>query len=47
MSTIRFNMKVPGELHKAFKSACAAQGRSMTDVILDFMRAFVKSASEK
>ena len=38
----RLNLHVPIELHKAFKSATAAQGENMTDVIIEAIRKYVK-----
>ena len=32
---------IPPELHRAFKTACAAQGVEMTEVLLDVIRQFV------
>lgn len=32
---------VPPELHRAFKTACAAEGVEMTDVLLEAIRQFV------
>ena len=41
------NLNVPIELHNAFKSATAAQGQNMTDVLLDFVEEYVKKHSPK
>ena len=38
----RLNMNVPRDLHDAFKAASAAEGRQMTDVLMDFIRKYVE-----
>lgn len=38
----RMNMNVPKALHDAFKSATAARGENMTDVVLDYIQQYVK-----
>ena len=35
------NLNVPIELHNAFKSTTAAEGKNMTDVLLEFIRDYV------
>jgi hypothetical protein len=35
------NLNVPIDLHNGFKSATAAQGQNMTDVLLEFIRNYV------
>lgn len=42
MEVKRLNMHVPRDLHDAFKAATAAQGRQMTDVLLDFIHKYVE-----
>jgi len=37
----RMNLNVPLELHNAFKSATAAEGTSMTDVLLQYIQEYV------
>ena len=37
----RMNLNVPIELHNAFKSATAAQGQNMTDILLEFIQQYV------
>jgi hypothetical protein len=37
----RMSLIVPPELHRAFKTACAAKGVEMTEVLLDAIRQFV------
>ncbi len=32
---------IPTQLHREFKTATAAQGKKMTDVLLDFIREYV------
>ena len=36
----RLNMNVPRDLHDAFKAATAAEGKQMTDVLMDFIRKY-------
>lgn len=42
METKRLNMNVPRDLHDAFKAATAAEGKQMTDVLMDFIRKYVE-----
>jgi hypothetical protein len=35
------NLNVPAELHNTFKSMTAAEGKNMTDVLLDFIQQYV------
>ncbi len=35
------NLNVPIELHNAFKATTAAQGRNMTDILLEFIQHYV------
>jgi hypothetical protein len=35
------NLNVPLELHNTFKSVTAAEGKNMTDVLLDFIQQYV------
>jgi len=37
----RMSLIVPPELHRAFKTACAAEGVEMTEVLLEAIRQFV------
>jgi hypothetical protein len=37
----RLNINIPTELHRSFKSATAAQGLEMTDVLLEFIEKYV------
>ena len=41
------NLNVPIELHNNFKSITAAQGQNMTDVLMEFIRAYVAKHSPK
>jgi predicted HicB family RNase H-like nuclease len=41
------NLNVPIELHNAFKTAAAAQGTSMTDVLLEFIEEYVRERYPK
>jgi hypothetical protein len=38
----RLNVNITTELHRRFKSATAAQGLEMTDVILEFIQKYVE-----
>jgi len=38
----RMNLNVEATLHDAFKAATAAQGKNMTDVLLEFIDSYVK-----
>lgn len=41
----RMNLNVPIQLHNAFKSATAAEGQNMTDILLEFIRSYVAEHS--
>ena len=41
------NLNVPIDLHNAFKSVTAGQGKNMTDVLLEFIQAYVAKSSPK
>ena len=43
----RMNLNVPLELHNNFKSVTAAQGQNMTDVLMEFIKAYVAKNSPK
>ena len=43
----RMNLNVPIELHNAFKSTTAGQGKNMTDVLLEFIQTYVDKNSSK
>jgi len=46
----RLNINVELKLHNAFKSAAAAEGREMTELLLEFIRNYVEkqaAASKK
>ena len=34
----RLNFVIPSELHKRVKAACASEGVSMTDVVVEFLQ---------
>lgn len=38
----RVNIHIDPELHRAFKTAAAAEGENMTDVLLEFIESYVK-----
>ena len=38
----RMNLNVEVKLHSAFKTATAAQGKNMTDVLLEFIQKYVE-----
>jgi hypothetical protein len=41
------NLNVPFELHNGFKSATAAQGQNMTDILLEFIKSYIAKHSPK
>ncbi len=43
----RLNMNLPVSLHNAFKAATAARGENMTDVLMQYIRAYVEKHSPK
>lgn len=43
----RMNLNVPVELHNSFKSATAAKGLRMTDVLMEFIQAYVDKNAPK
>jgi ParG len=43
----RMNLNVPLELHNAFKSVTAGQGKNMTDVLLEFIQNYITKNSPK
>ena len=50
MEVKRLNINVELKLHNAFKSAAAAEGREMTELLLEFIRNYVEkqaAASKK
>jgi uncharacterized protein (DUF1778 family) len=40
--TVRMNIHVEENLHKAFKAAAALQGKRMTDVVIAFIKGYVR-----
>lgn len=43
----RLNVIVPIQLHNQFKSLTAAKGENMTDVLLEFIREYVRHRGAK
>jgi hypothetical protein len=43
----RLNMNRPVSLHNAFKVATAARGENMTDVLMEYIKAYVAKNSPK
>ena len=43
----RLNMNLPISLHNAFKAATAARGENMTDVMMEYIKAYVEKHSTK
>ena len=43
----RMNLNVPIELHNAFKAATAAEGKNMTDILLEFIQSYVGKHAPK
>jgi hypothetical protein len=41
----RMNLNVPLDLHNNFKSVTAAEGKNMTDVLLEFIRDYITKHS--
>ncbi|HVC91409.1 MAG TPA: plasmid partition protein ParG [Acidobacteriaceae bacterium] len=41
----RMNLNVPVKLHNAFKSVTAGEGENMTDVLLEFIRDYIRRHS--
>ena len=42
----RMNLNVPVELHNSFKATTAAQGKNMTDVLMEFIKDYVMKSSQ-
>ena len=40
--TKRMSLIIPPDLHRAFKAAAAADGKEMTELILEFIRDYVR-----
>ena len=38
----RMNINVEASLHNAFKAAAALQGKEMTEVLLEFLKSYVR-----
>jgi hypothetical protein len=43
----RLNMNLPVSMHNAFKAATAARGENMTDVLMEYIKAYVEKHSPK
>jgi hypothetical protein len=43
----RMNLNVPVQLHNAFKSVSAAEGKNMTDILLEFIQSYVAQHAPK
>jgi hypothetical protein len=43
----RMNLNVPIELHNTFKSVTAAEGKNMTDILLEFIQSYVDKRAPK
>jgi hypothetical protein len=41
------NLNVPVELHNSFKATTAAQGKNMTDILMDFIKGYVAKNAPK
>lgn len=41
------NLNVPIELHNSFKAVTAAEGKNMTDILLEFIRSYVDKREPK
>jgi hypothetical protein len=41
----RVNLNIPLQLHNSFKSTTAAQGKNMTDVLMQFIMDYVEKNS--
>lgn len=41
------NLNVPVELHNRFKATTAAKGLNMTDVLMEFIKAYIAKNSPK
>lgn len=39
---IRLNVNVPQSLHSSFKAAAALEGKRMTDLLIEFMKKYVR-----
>ena len=43
----RLNVNLPVSMHNAFKAATAARGENMTDVLMEYIKAYVEKHSLK
>jgi hypothetical protein len=39
--SVRFNIKVPVQLHRQFKAACAHNGETQTEAVIRFMNQYI------
>jgi len=39
---VNYRLEIPDELHRAFKSACAAEGSNMKEKLLGLMREYIE-----
>ena len=44
--TKRLNAEIPSRLHERFKSACKAEGQSMTDALVQLVETYVELKGE-
>ncbi len=42
----RINVNLEARLHNRFKAAAAARGKNMTEVLLEFIQAYVRASTE-
>jgi len=43
----RLNVNLPVSMHNAFKAVTAARGENMTDVLMEYIKAYVEKHSPK
>lgn len=46
-ATKRLNAEIPSGLHERFKSACKAEGQSMTDALIQLVETYVELKSSE
>jgi hypothetical protein len=44
--SVRFNIKVPVQLHRQFKAACAHNGDTQTDAVIRFMNQYIAEQAD-
>jgi len=47
MMITHYRFEIPNELHRAFKSVCAAEGSNMKEKLLEFMKDYVEQQEKK